>query len=210
MRPRDNLYVAVLICLAPSLVHAECRLWPQTFDQYTNDFYLSATPSSSEAAPGEVIGVELSLTINDFHEEYKCYGLGLVAAYDPKLGELLGEPVYAEAFEEFAGPAFFYPLRERDGLKGFVIGFPIRSFADPGRFIDTPVKIGTVYFRLHGEPGDSLEVSFPDDKLADSFGFCVRTQLSFSDKVTRRASLDAHSKTHARDREDRRPGTDPN
>ena len=192
----DKFLASALICLAPSLVHGQCFPPATPFDQYTDDFFLTAAPSFGDAAPGEVIGVELSLTIKNFHQEYDCDGLGLVAAYDPELGDVLGEPVYSENLEEFAGPAFFYRLRERDGLKGFVIGFPIRSFADPAPFIDTPVKICTVYFRIHGEPGDSFEVSFPDDKLADFFNQCVRTQMTFTDKVTREMRLIAHSKIH--------------
>jgi len=204
MRQVSVLAVLSLVSLIPSTSRGECRypqpIIPGAFE-YTNDFYFSA--SSTEGAPGEVVGVELILTIEQLHEGY-LNGAGLVAAYDPTVADLLGEPIYSEEFWEFGFSPFFYELRETQGLKGFILVLPARNnFADPdpggsiGRFIGVPINIGTVYFRLRGVPGDAFELRFLDDVLAGSLGQCLRNQLSYSEKLPpRRGKLTAYSTRH--------------
>jgi hypothetical protein len=93
-----NFTLLLSAMLIPCCGRADCR-WPANIipgqREYTNDFFFGA--SSTEGAPGEVVGIELSLTIDRFHEDY-LLGAGLVAGYDPSFAELLGEPVYSEGF----------------------------------------------------------------------------------------------------------------
>lgn len=164
-------------------------------NEYTNEFYFGA--SSTDGAPGEVVGLDLSLTIQQFHPDF-LNGAALVAAYNPGLAELLGEPVYAEDFWEFGGPPFFFELAEVEGLKGFLIVLPTTIHADSNRnkFLGIPIKIGTVYFRLHGSPGSTLELKFLDDVLGGALNQCVRSLIHYRDRVTHRGKFTAYSTKH--------------
>jgi dockerin type I repeat protein len=148
--------------------------------EYTNDFYF--TSSSEEGAPGEVVGVDLSLTVEASHG-LGLYAFGLVASYDGKRGAILGEPVYSDRFWDFGFSPFFFELPDVDGKKGFIIISTVRP-DDSNGFIGSAIPIGKLYFKLLGEIGESFEVKFVDDVFMPALDvpMCLRNQLSYFQK----------------------------
>jgi len=211
MRQVSVLSLLSLVSLSPSTGRGECR-WPVTIipgvREYTNDFYFSA--SSAEGAPGEVVGVELSLTIERSHGN-GLYGAALVGGYDARVAELRGEPVYSEEFWEFGFSPSFFEVEGTESLRGFIIAWPTKVLDDPypNRFFGVPIRVGTVYFRLRGVPGDGFEVSFLDDVLAGPLNQCLQSQLSYYEKLTVYSSRHVPGSVRVVDREPIRTGPPP-
>jgi hypothetical protein len=155
------------------------------FDQVTDDFYCSAT--SHEGAVGDVIGVEVALTVEALHDGTP-WAFSVAASYDDTKAELLGLPIYSSFYLDFG---LFPQFRELDASKSLTgrMGFGFDSLIkdDGKQFLADTISGGgpavvplfTVYFRLKGAPGDSFQIRFPDDEFAWVTGSCIMNELNY-------------------------------
>src|SRR2546428_3551006 len=77
-----------------------------SYDHVTDDFFFEA--SSGDGSPGEVIAVDIFLTVEILHAALA--GITAVGCYDSSLGELVGEPLYTDAFKDLAYTRRFFRL----------------------------------------------------------------------------------------------------
>jgi hypothetical protein len=141
-----------LLFVPQTLNAQDCFLFRD--DVFTNDFYFTA--SSDQGAVGDVVAVDVSLTVEEFHGYWT--GIGLSGSYNSTKGELLTDPQYSEAFDSIAIASLF-SIGGIYGPDSFIIGVPLRSELAKQYFSNKQtVHLITLFFRLKGQPGDSFQV----------------------------------------------------
>jgi hypothetical protein len=181
-------FVALVLACAPA-IGGECTIGG--YDAVTDDFFYSAT--SHEGAVGDVIGVEVALTVEALHGEAPRF-FSVVASYDDAKADLLGLPIYSSFYLDFG---LFPMIRELDGIKSLTgrkgFGFD-SSIQQQGRqFLEETIAGGgpalvplfTVYFRLKGAPGDAFQIRFADDEFAWVNGSCIMNQVNYNQLYVR-------------------------
>jgi hypothetical protein len=181
--------VAIALSLAlatPTAVQGDCCNYTSISGpshRVTDDFHFHA--SSAEGAVGDVVGIELAMSIDTLHGDPDS--ITLVAAYDAALAELLGEPDYSDEFDAAASLPIFMDSACDAGLGAFVLASGVHRSFGKLALEAGPVSLGTVYFRLHGEPGASFEVRFADDVFGthpQANSVCVPNEMSYPDPLT--------------------------
>jgi hypothetical protein len=169
-------------------------------EDYTNDFSFSA--SSVDGAQGDVVAVEVSLTIDRLRDG--LLGFGFALAYDERLAELVtGEPAYSDDFLRVAYMPNFVEIRgepggmgTRSGRWGLLLMGNFRRGADDvfARRLGESVPVCTLLFRLTGDSGSSFDLRFPDEEFTNVPGGCVRNEVSHY--IGRTASIINYSTLH--------------
>jgi hypothetical protein len=157
----------------------------------TDQFFYRA--SSTSGAVGDVVGVDLSLTLLDPNPHIEGVipwpsAFTLIGCYDPQALELLDVVRYSDFYDEFAFLSVFYPEGEgartwNDPGGGFILSSAMRRgaaerFLPPGQAF----PMATLHFRITAMPGQELAVRFCDEKLVSIS--CESNTLSF-DRVDR-------------------------
>src|SRR5215510_5155919 len=94
----------------------ECSPAPLvTKDHYvegiTDDFFFAA--SSDQGAVGDVVAIDISLMAENPRQDLA--GISVVGKFDNSRAELIGQPLYSEAFDRLSALSFFYHLVEGEG-----------------------------------------------------------------------------------------------
>ena len=153
-----------------SLHAAEPPCTDDLYDRVTDDYYFTA--SSPTGAVGDVVAVELSLTIERRVPDYNLGGFVIVGCYDESIAELIADPLSSPEFDSAVFASFFHRLGEGTptaavvrpgGGLGFLLGgvFPTPDVLRDG--VSTP--LATLFFRLKGPPGRVAEVRFCDKEF---------------------------------------------
>jgi len=182
---------------------AECGHNPANI-RVTDHFYYTA--SSDQGAVGDVVGIELSLTMDRPDpgvdgEPRGLYSFDMTLCYDGTGLELLENISYSEYFDQFA----FLPHHFADGGYGsptegdtlgrFELGGTLVRDAEtqvlrPGE----PFPMCVIYFRIRGEVGASYFVEFCDDVLVHLN--CGANSLWYSLSVPPYSDIEARSTRH--------------
>ncbi len=151
------------------------------FSRYTDDLYLSA--SSASVAVGDVVPIEVSLTVEGLHGQLS--GGAVFAAYDPEVLEIVSEPRLSDIVESFTYQSYFARLNanfvgSRTGATGFVLALSFLDSEATAIFAESlPVPLATLYFRVKGKPGDFAEIRFTDSDFVTPTGACQRNSFIY-------------------------------
>ncbi|MBI4606339.1 MAG: hypothetical protein HY721_30610 [Planctomycetes bacterium] len=176
MASRRSLTLIGLVLLSGVAGSQDCPLGP--FEEVTDDFYFTA--SSDQGAVGDVVAVDISLTIEQLHG----YMIGFSArgCYDSSKADLLGQPVYSEIFDQLTPVASeFVVLPPEEGTTTRLFNLNgVTNNEVLGKLFPSadPVHLATVFFRLKGVPGDAPKVEFCDFRRKGPG--CIRSSLYYA------------------------------
>src|SRR3989442_5988965 len=168
MRLLVHALSSVLSCVAV------CGLYSQDcgqsiYEKVTDDF--SFTASSDKGAVGDVIAIDISLTVENFPIDDVFSGFGIAGCYDDNIMELVAGPQYSIAFDEISAFSTFHHDRvKRNGQKCggcFVLGsaFGNAEVGEKTVVVGQAFQVGTLFFRLKGKAGDTSKIEFCDNAL---------------------------------------------
>jgi hypothetical protein len=146
---------------------------PSGSNDVTTDHFLYRA-SSDQGAAGDVVAVELSLTVEDpalnlENRQLHAYGFALLGCYDAEALELLEQVEYSDFYDEFALFSIFYPeggeagrlANHPHGVFSLNAGFQRDSLT---RFLATtePFPLVTLYFRVKTGTANEVLIRFCD------------------------------------------------
>jgi len=200
-----NKPVAICFCLLLSAISSAEECVPANSSLVSTDHFFFSV-SSAAGAVGDVVGVDLSLTVEDTQlqvegQQVNLFGFGLAGCYDGSL-ELLDAVRYSDFFDEFAFLSSFYPeggeagrLPQHPGgtflLYSGIRRGAVERFLLPNRAF----PLATLYFRVTGTPGAEVEVRPCENTVAG--GVCAFNYLQYAIVGSRRELL-TRSDRHVR------------
>ena len=139
---------------------------------------------SAEGANGDVVPVTLWLHSN--FENPGWVSLAVSVCHNPDAVEIVGEPEFSDDLAEIlgVGGALYFPVDEDVDPQnhvghGFLLVLHLNNSKYDERFpSQVPMPIGTVYYRLKGEPGDRAEISFCNGELDLFNALCNTNHLN--------------------------------
>ena len=191
-RRQNAIFCAVLSllpCLSCNLLADLSCLKPRFDGQEHNMDYLVETDTyrlvatSVSGAKGDVVPVTLWLYSNLENPGWISFSASI--CHNPDLVELVGEPEFSDEFATLlgVGGALYFPVDEAVDSRnhvgyGFLLAVHLHPLEYNERFpSQLPVPIGTVYYRLKGEPGDQAEISFCNGELVRFNAVCNTNNL---------------------------------
>jgi hypothetical protein len=185
-------------------VLADCE--PGRDDRVTSHFAYSA--SSDQGAVGDVVAIELSLTlatldlvVDDLRPS--LIGFDLTGCYDGQTLELLDQVQYSEFLDSLTLLTSFYsfggfPTPQEGPTRGIwqFFGNFKRESIEPLLGSGAPFPFMTLFFRVRGEPGQTTAIEFCDDVVAGKG--CSSNLLLYSGRDSAGASrfFDTRSTKH--------------
>ena len=175
------LGVLVLACFAP-LNGQECQ--NGLYYQFTDHFYFTA--SSDQGAVGDVVGVDILLTVESPISGLNLFALTAAICYDQSRLDFFEEAYYTTEFDQIAGSSFLRhseitPLSPPPA-GGVLLNATVRRGAAEKFFASPqPVHLVTLFFRIKGDPKGTTLVRFCDDELRSlNSQSCLRSVVSYS------------------------------
>jgi len=168
------------------------------YDALTDDFSIRA--SSDQGAVGDVVAVDVSLSIEKYHD--RPYGFSVVGCYDSAVADLVETPSYSELFGQVAVLYDFFALgvppgpQKPDHGRGFLLFGNFRADNVENLILAGELPIMTLYFRLKGTPGGSFTVDFCDGQFRNTVASCVDNTLLYASDPETKNPLDARSNRH--------------
>ena len=147
----------------------------------TDEYRLVA--KSTTGAKGDVVPVTLWLHSN--LENPGWISMAASVCHDPDAVEIVGEPEFSDEFTALlsVGGVLYFVVDEdvdpqNHGGHGFLLVANVHHLRYNERFpSQLPLPIGTVYYRLKGEPGDQTEISFCNGELTRFNALCNTNNL---------------------------------
>ena len=143
----------------------------------SDKFFLSA--SSDQGAVGDVVGSEVSLTIDGplvvDGVEGNLAGFVIVGCYDGAALELLDAQAYSEFYDTFAFLSYFSSSPEQANF--WLAGSVKKGVAGTLFAYGTSLPLFTLYFRVRGEPNTTTELRFCDNVISGRS--CAFNQLDY-------------------------------
>jgi hypothetical protein len=113
--------------------------------------------SSDQGAVGDLVAVDLSLTITKSHPG--LYGLSIIGCHDEAVADLIEQPLYASYFAKRSSDYHFFPLggavgpQKAGGGQGFALSTDLGRKVGENLPIGQSIPIMTLFFKLKGKPG---------------------------------------------------------
>ena len=169
---------AALLAAFPTAGRAQCK----EFGVFGETFYFTA--SSASGAVGDVVAVDISLTVTEFSSAIG--GLMVAPCFDRRALELVGIDI--EGLSAVGQGLLVTPidstnaLRRPDHIDGAILyaGSMRREILEEAFGEAVPVPIGTLYFRVLGTPDEVYPVAFCDGVIIDNAGNCVVSHVYYN------------------------------
>jgi len=171
----------------------------------TDNFYYSA--SSAQGAVGDIVAVDLSLTVDGWLPE-RIFGLEAVCCFEGDKIELVGGPLFSEYYDQLAymtfaanaaggaNPGEDLPWHVR-GESGFLLAAALASDAAEELLQGgNPIPLVTLFFRLKGTPGDTVDIRFCDWEFVLEGHVCAANVLEYEARGQIPSSVRALSQRH--------------
>ncbi len=159
MKPTLFLSLCTFSLSGVNMAQDDCPLG--AFSRYTDDLILNA--SSASGAVGDVVPVEVALTVEALHG--RLTGATVIAAYDPEILQMVAEPRISDIVETFTYQFDFFRLSAdhaatRTGATGFLLNFGFLDEATAVFAEGLPVPLGYTLLPREGKAGRHRGDSF--------------------------------------------------